>query len=127
MQSCHQGKKKMLIEQVFDYYMIHMCYFLVLMSSLLFYNAENSKNKEKPCNEQVCPNLLATFDLYCIYFLLILRPNDHTRCRFTLTIFVNSLGTALHRCCYKHSVSQTQTPTPIHTKNKALILYTLIL
>ena len=26
----------------------HMCYFIVLMSSLLFYNVENSKNKEKP-------------------------------------------------------------------------------
>jgi hypothetical protein len=25
----------------------HMCYFLVLMSSLFFYNVENSKNKEK--------------------------------------------------------------------------------
>jgi hypothetical protein len=29
----------------------HMCYFIVLMSSLLFYNVENSKNKEKPLNE----------------------------------------------------------------------------
>jgi hypothetical protein len=28
-----------------------MCYFIVLMSSLLFYNVENSKNKEKPLNE----------------------------------------------------------------------------
>ena len=27
------------------------CYFIVLMSSLLFYNVENSKNKEKPMNE----------------------------------------------------------------------------
>ena len=25
-----------------------MCYFIVLMSSLLFYNVEKSKNKEKP-------------------------------------------------------------------------------
>ena len=29
----------------------HMCYFIVLMSSLLFYNLENIKNKEKPLNE----------------------------------------------------------------------------
>ena len=29
----------------------NMCYFIVLMSSLLFYNVENSNNKEKPLNE----------------------------------------------------------------------------
>ena len=29
----------------------HMCYFIVLISSLLFYNVENSTNKEKPLNE----------------------------------------------------------------------------
>jgi hypothetical protein len=29
----------------------HMCYFIVLMSSLLFYNVENLKNKEKAFNE----------------------------------------------------------------------------
>jgi hypothetical protein len=29
----------------------HMCYFIVLMYSLLFYNVENSQNKEKPLNE----------------------------------------------------------------------------
>ena len=29
----------------------HMCYLIVLMSSLLFYNVENSKNEEKPLNE----------------------------------------------------------------------------
>ena len=33
-----------------------MCYFIVLMSSLLFYNVENILNKEKPLNEYVCPN-----------------------------------------------------------------------
>ena len=33
-----------------------MCYFIVLLSSLLFYNVENSTNKEKPLNEKVCPN-----------------------------------------------------------------------
>ena len=35
----------------------HMCYLIVSMSSLLFYNVEHSKNKEKPLNEEVCPNL----------------------------------------------------------------------
>ena len=29
----------------------HMCYFIVLMSSLLFYNVENNTNKEQPWNE----------------------------------------------------------------------------
>jgi hypothetical protein len=29
----------------------HVCYFIVLMSSLLLYNVENSQNKEKPLNE----------------------------------------------------------------------------
>ena len=29
----------------------HMCYFIVSMSSVLFYNVENSKNKEKHWNE----------------------------------------------------------------------------
>jgi hypothetical protein len=28
-----------------------MCYFIVVMSSLLFYNVENGTNKEKPLNE----------------------------------------------------------------------------
>jgi hypothetical protein len=37
-----------LFNTFFDYYMIlhDMCYFIVLMSSLLFYNIEHSKNKE---------------------------------------------------------------------------------
>ena len=39
-----------------------MCYFIVLMSSLLFYNVENSTNKEKPLNESVCPN--------CVYMYI---------------------------------------------------------
>ena len=29
----------------------HRCYFIILMPSLLFYNVENSTNKEKPLNE----------------------------------------------------------------------------
>ena len=29
----------------------HMCYFIVLMSSLLFYNVEKSTNKDKPWND----------------------------------------------------------------------------
>jgi hypothetical protein len=31
--------------------LFHVCYFIVLMSSPLFYNVENSKNKEKLLNE----------------------------------------------------------------------------
>lgn len=33
-----------------------MCYFIDLMSSVLYYNAESSRNKENPLNEFVCPN-----------------------------------------------------------------------
>ena len=40
--------------------------FIVLMSSLLFYNAENSKNKEKPLN--VYSRFVKTFDVYCRCF-----------------------------------------------------------
>ena len=29
----------------------HICYFIVFMPSLLFYNVEDSKNKEDPLNE----------------------------------------------------------------------------
>ena len=29
----------------------HICFFIVLMSTLLFYNIENSTNNEKPLNE----------------------------------------------------------------------------
>ena len=36
--------------------LFHMCYFIVLLSSLQFYNVEYSKNKDKPLNELVCPN-----------------------------------------------------------------------
>jgi hypothetical protein len=31
----------------FGYYMFHMCYFIVLMHSLLFYNVENCKKQRK--------------------------------------------------------------------------------
>ena len=37
-----------------------MCYFIVLMSSLLFYNVENSQNKEKPLNVGVSKLLTGT-------------------------------------------------------------------
>jgi hypothetical protein len=30
-----------------------MCYFIVVLSSLLFYSVDNSKNKEKPLNESM--------------------------------------------------------------------------
>ena len=36
--------------------LFHMCYYIALMSSLLFYIVEPSKNKENPLNEKVCPN-----------------------------------------------------------------------
>jgi hypothetical protein len=60
-QSCHQGKWWLLwsISNI-KYILIcltllvttgfHMCYFIVLLSSLLFYNVENSTSKEKPLN-----------------------------------------------------------------------------
>ena len=38
-----QGKETLLL--------LHMCYFIVLMSSLLFYNVENSINKDNLLNE----------------------------------------------------------------------------
>ena len=46
------------------YILIYMCYFMVLMSSLLFYNVENSKNKENPfwlLTGTVCLTLLWSF------------------------------------------------------------------
>ena len=43
----------------------HMCDFIVLMSSLLFYNVENSKDKEKPWNVKV-----STFDRYCVCIII---------------------------------------------------------
>ena len=33
-----------------------MCFFIVLMSSILICNVETILNKEKPLNEKVCPN-----------------------------------------------------------------------
>ena len=56
-----------------------MCYFIVVMSSLLFYNIENSKNKEKPLKELVCPN-----------FWLVLYVNVwYARSNFWLVLYVN--------------------------------------
>ena len=41
-----------LLEHFFGYYMIpYVLFHSFVMSSLLFYNVENSKNKEKPLNE----------------------------------------------------------------------------
>jgi heme/copper-type cytochrome/quinol oxidase subunit 2 len=48
----------------------HVCYFIVLIYSLLFYNVENSKNKEKPLNESVCPNLSGTVFPHIIIYIL---------------------------------------------------------
>ena len=60
VQSCHLGKGWLLwrISNITFFicltlfWLLHdsMCYFLVLMSSLLFYSVEKSKNKEKPLN-----------------------------------------------------------------------------
>ena len=35
-------------------------YYIALESSVLIYNVENNKTKEKPLNEKVCPNLTGT-------------------------------------------------------------------
>ena len=40
----------------FEESQIYMCYFIMLMSSLLFYNVEKSKNYDKPLNERACAN-----------------------------------------------------------------------
>ena len=44
VQSCHT--KYFLVTTLY-----HMCYFIFCDASLLFYNVENSKNKDKPLNE----------------------------------------------------------------------------
>ena len=46
--SCHSLNQ---LYEIVTWNAFNMCYFIVLMSSLLFYNVENSKNKEKPLNE----------------------------------------------------------------------------
>ena len=75
-QSCHQGKRWQLwrisnikyilicLTLFFVTTWFHMCYFIVLMSSLLFYNVENSKNKEKPLNEWLFPNFWMVLYMY---------------------------------------------------------------
>ena len=60
VESCHQDKawllwrisniKYILINPFLVTTWLYMCYFIILMSSLLFYNAENSTNKENPLN-----------------------------------------------------------------------------
>jgi hypothetical protein len=63
VQSCHQAKGFYLEESkiyldllnpFWGYYMIP--YVLFYSFDVLFYNVENSKNKENPLNEQVCPD-----------------------------------------------------------------------
>ena len=59
VQRCHQRKrvatltnlKYQIYFNLLNTFCFHMCYFIVLMSSLLFYNVENSKHEEKPWNE----------------------------------------------------------------------------
>ena len=52
----------------------HMCYFTVLMSSLLFYNVENSLNKIKKLEWAG----VQTFDWYCTFSLSYLHKLPHT-------------------------------------------------
>jgi hypothetical protein len=53
VQSC--GQRVGTLKNLFNTFLVttwfHMCYFIVLMSSLLFYNVENSTNTVKPLNE----------------------------------------------------------------------------
>ena len=48
-----------------------MCYFIVLMSLLLLYNVENSKNKENPWMSRY----VQTFDRYCTFILILTNPS----------------------------------------------------
>jgi hypothetical protein len=59
VQSCHQGKGLATLKNC---WLLHdsICYFIVLMSSLLFYNVENSKKIKKN-------SWMSTFDWYCMY------------------------------------------------------------
>ena len=50
-----------------------MCYFIVLMSTLLFYNLENSKNKEKVGVSKVSVSKLLTGTLFPIFYLIFLH------------------------------------------------------
>jgi hypothetical protein len=43
--------KNLQFKTYFNTILLSKCYFLVLMSSLLFYNVENTKSHEKPWNE----------------------------------------------------------------------------
>ena len=76
VQICHQGKgwlrtlknlKYKIHLDLFNTFLVttwlHMCYFIVLMSSLLFYNVGNSKIKKNPRMSRC----VQTFDWYCIY------------------------------------------------------------
>jgi cellulose synthase/poly-beta-1,6-N-acetylglucosamine synthase-like glycosyltransferase len=78
-----------------------MCYFVMLMSSLLFYNVENSKSKEKPLNELVCPIFMCTLLLYHCYHSTLLLPYYHCVIRCVLSLFIETTNTRsllLHVC-----------------------------
>ena len=63
----------------------HMCYFIVLMSSLLFYNVENSKMKKNHWMSRC----VRTFDWYCTYFsILYLKYQDAIATQNKITILV---------------------------------------
>jgi hypothetical protein len=50
----------------------HMCYFIVLMSSLLFYNVEKKQSRKNI----LMSRCVQTFDWYCIYELIHLGTVD---------------------------------------------------
>ena len=62
------SKQKYIYISLTLFWLLHdslMCYFIVLMSSLLFYNVEHSTNNEKPLNQY--SRCFQTFDRYCIF------------------------------------------------------------
>ena len=80
VQSCHQGKVWLLWRiSNWKYILIcltvlvttwfDICYFTVLMSSVLFYNVENSTNKENTAMSRC----VQTFDWYCVRKVQYLR------------------------------------------------------
>ena len=75
------------------FWLLHdsMCYFIVLTSSLLFYNVENSKNKEKPWNYTPSWHWVRWV---CVLWLPLLpgRP--------TLTSFPNRVLLPWGSCCH---------------------------
>jgi hypothetical protein len=57
-----------------------VCSFIVLMSSLLSYNIEDRKNKEKPLNEWVCLNFWLVLYAIVITVMFFLTSNINIYC-----------------------------------------------